>query len=124
MPADREQIRRARKLRRSMTPAEVILWRELRGRRFAGYKFRRQRPAGPFITDFYCHACRLIVGLDGETHIGREQADQTRQSKLERRGYNVIRFWNPAIYDDLECVLEAIYAECRKRSKPPIEKAD
>jgi very-short-patch-repair endonuclease len=118
MPTEPDHIRRARELRRVMTPAEVILWRELRGRRFAGYKFRRQRPLGRYIADFCCGACRLIVELDGETHIGREQADQARQADLESWGYKVIRFWNSDVYDDLDWVLEAIFDECRKRSHP------
>ncbi|MBT5237459.1 DUF559 domain-containing protein [Candidatus Peregrinibacteria bacterium] len=31
-----------KKLRRSMTPAETILWEMLRNRKFKGLKFRRQ----------------------------------------------------------------------------------
>jgi very-short-patch-repair endonuclease len=42
----------ARAMRRAPTGAERALWRLLRGRRFAGYKFRRQTPLGPFIVDF------------------------------------------------------------------------
>jgi very-short-patch-repair endonuclease len=114
-----ERIRRARELRRNATPAEVILWRELRDRRFAGFKFRRQWPVGPYVVDFYCRAGRLIVELDGESHVGKEAADQFRQAALEGCGYKVLRFWNPDVYDDLDCVLEAIYQECTRRAKPP-----
>jgi very-short-patch-repair endonuclease len=117
MPRERDQVRRARELRRAMTPAEVILWRALRGRRYAGFKFRRQRPIGRYLADFYCHDSKLIVELDGETHIGREEADQSRQRALEGWGYKVLRFWNPDIYDDFECVMEAIFEECQRRAK-------
>ena len=55
----------ARQLRREMTMAEAMLWRALRGSRFAGLKFRRQAPVGPYIADFLCIASRLIVELDG-----------------------------------------------------------
>ncbi len=37
-------VSRARRLRRDMSDAERKLWSELRGRRFVGCKFRRQRP--------------------------------------------------------------------------------
>ena len=42
----------ARQLRRHLTPQERRLWHQLRDRRFASYKFRRQHPAGPYIQDF------------------------------------------------------------------------
>ncbi|MEJ2619539.1 MAG: DUF559 domain-containing protein [Candidatus Thiodiazotropha sp.] len=41
---------RARKLRRTNTEAESCLWRHLRGRRLAGYKFRRQVIIEPYIA--------------------------------------------------------------------------
>jgi len=45
-------IRRARRLRREMSPAEVKLWCELRLRP-GGLKYRHQHPAGPYSLDFY-----------------------------------------------------------------------
>src|SRR5690242_7584763 len=43
-----------RKLRRNMTEAEQRLWRGLRLKQFAGYKFRRQHPFNAYIIDFVC----------------------------------------------------------------------
>lgn len=108
----------ARKFRKDMTPTEKILWQHLRGRRFVGYKFRRQHPLEPFIVDFYCESCKLIIELDGETHLTTEDYDSERKSALERKGYLVLRFWNNAVYDDLEAVLERIYQACRERTNP------
>jgi len=53
----------ARQLRKEMTDAERYLWKCLR--RFAGEKFRRQEPIGPYIVDFVSHSARLIIELDG-----------------------------------------------------------
>lgn len=103
---------RARQLRREMTPAEAILWKELRAKRFDGFKFRRQQPIDRYIADFFCPAAKLIVELDGETHVGREVPDATRQARLEELGYRVVRFLNSDVYDDLEMVLENIWAAC------------
>ena len=102
----------ARRLRREMTPAEVIVWRELRAKRFSGFKFRRQQPIDRFIADFFCPAAKLIVELDGETHVGREEHDASRQARLEELGYRVVRFLNSDVYDDLEMVLENVWAAC------------
>src|SRR5262249_40464202 len=54
----------ARKLRKERTDAEGLLWSLLRGRRLAGWKFRRQHPIEPYVLDFYCHEARLAVELD------------------------------------------------------------
>ena len=64
---------RARNLRRDLTPAEKILWPILRNRAFGGLKFRRQQEIGPFIVDFFCAAVRVVVELDGESHVGRKR---------------------------------------------------
>jgi very-short-patch-repair endonuclease len=109
------RIDRARQLRRQMTPAEGILWKHLRTRRFAGFKFRRQHPIGPFFADLACHECKLIVELDGESHLGAEHKDGQRSEYLSKHGWRVVRFWNFQVYEDLDMVLENIYLLCVKR---------
>ena len=67
------QRRRAKDLRRSQTEAEAFVWGELRSRRFAGFKFRRQVPLGNYIVDFVCleHGRVSGVGRDGRCHLAR-----------------------------------------------------
>ena len=98
----------ARQLRANMTPAEGILWRELRNRRFAGVKFRRQQPLDCYIADFFCAAARLVIELDGDSHMGKEERDAQRQIYIESHGIRVIRFWNVEVYDELGWVLDCI----------------
>src|SRR5450432_3345723 len=57
--------KRARTLRRTLTPAERKLWHALRDRRIQQLKFRRQAPVGAYIADFLCLEHRLIVEADG-----------------------------------------------------------
>jgi very-short-patch-repair endonuclease len=109
---DSDMTNIARPLRRGLTPAEKILWPMLRGRRFAGWKFRRQEPLDRYVADFFCARCRLIVELDGETHLGDEAADQKRQKYLESQGFRLLRFWNTQVFEEREAVLEAIYQAC------------
>jgi very-short-patch-repair endonuclease len=111
---------RARELRENMTPAEKILWSLLRDRRLVGFKFRRQQVVGSYIVDFFCATARLIVELDGETHLGKEPDDQRRQSWLEKEGYRVLRFWNTDVYEDKEVVIENIWRECESRTVRPL----
>src|SRR4051794_1020003 len=93
---------RARQLRRDLTPAEQRLWRHLRGRRLAEFKFRRQHPVGPFFVDMACVECQLLVELDGESHLGAEARDAARDAYLEERGWLILRFWNTQVYDEID----------------------
>src|SRR5665213_3352596 len=98
---------RARELRQTMTDAERRLWSVLRDRRLLGYKFRRQRPIGPFIVDFACIERRLVIEADGGQHADNE-ADARRTAWLERHGWRVVRFWNNDILLNAEGVAETI----------------
>jgi very-short-patch-repair endonuclease len=86
-------ISRAREQRQKMADSEKRLWYVLRGRRFLGYKFRRQVPIGPFIADFACISNRLIIEVDGFTHGNDEQEarDAGRTRWLEDKAWRVIR---------------------------------
>jgi primosomal protein N' (replication factor Y) len=86
----------ARGLRKQMTDAEKVLWKLLRRRQLGSFKFRRQRPIGPFVVDFACIERRLVVEADGGQHDG-SQSDVRRSSWLEERGWRILRFWNNEI---------------------------
>jgi len=96
-------------LRKSLTPAEALLWTNLKNSQLAGKKFRRQHSIGPFIVDFYCKECRVAVELDGDGHMTEtgSLADQKRTEFLKRFNVRVIRFENREVFDDLEAVLQA-----------------
>ena len=109
MPTERRQFARA--LRRQPTRAEDILWAQLRGSRFHGAKFRRQAPIDRYVVDFYCHAAKLAVELDGRQHEWFAGYDAGRTEVLERMGVRVIRFANEAVFADLDSVLARIRDE-------------
>jgi very-short-patch-repair endonuclease len=100
----------AKTLRRTQTDAERKLWFVLRGRQFAGFKFRRQQPIGPYIVDFVCFEARLVIELDGNQHGSDQGAayDQTRTRFLEKEGFRVIRIPNHEIHRGFDTVRDAI----------------
>ena len=100
----------ARKLRREQTEVERKLWWALRNRQFAGFKFRRQQPIGPYIADFACFEAGLVIELDGAQHVSRqnEAYDHMRTEFLQREGFQVLRFPNHEINSNFETVLDAI----------------
>ena len=100
----------ARAMRKRPTEAEKLLWRQLRGKRFNGLKFRRQHPIDRFIVDFYCRAARLVIEVGGSAHDAPEAIayDEARQQFLEERGLRLLRFSNEQVTNDTESVLQAI----------------
>src|SRR5262245_57666954 len=99
----------ARALRHESAPAEKILWKALRDRRFAGFKFRRQHPVGAHVVDFICLSLNLVVELDGESHLTRSAEDKQRDAWLESQGIKILRFWNTAVFDEFVAVMEKIW---------------
>src|SRR6185295_14845695 len=95
-------------LRKNLTQAEALLWLQLKNRKLDGKRFRRQQAIGPFIADFFCPECRLIVELDGaghKTELGAER-DAKRTEFIKKFGIRVIRFENKAVFTNMEGVLE------------------
>jgi very-short-patch-repair endonuclease len=95
-------------LRRRQTASELVLWQQLRGRRLAGWKFRRQHRIGPYFVDFVCLQARLVIELDGSQHAERAGYDLARTRFLEARGFRVLRYWNDAVFHRLDEMLDQI----------------
>jgi len=108
----------ARALRRNSTDAERILWSELRDHRLNGAGFRRQVPIDKYITDFMCHAAKLVIELDGGQHFSDrgEQADAARSAVIEAKGFQVLRFSNHDVMTNRAGVLETIAAAVAARA--------
>ncbi|MFC5067673.1 endonuclease domain-containing protein [Flaviflagellibacter deserti] len=107
MLRDGQKTNLARQLRAELTDCERILWRELRSRRFAGRKFRRQVPIGPYIADFVCLDAKLVIELDGGQH-SESARDEIRDAYLKSAGWTVLRFWNNDMLRNREGVLTVI----------------
>src|SRR6266850_2073110 len=112
---DRHLTGVAKRLRQEMTDAERVLWREVRAHRFAGVKFKRQEPLGPYVVDFVCYEAKLIVELDGGQHADQKAADEERTRWLGTRGFRVLRFWNNDVLTNIAGVMQVI-----ERNLPPL----
>lgn len=103
----KEKLERARELRRDMTPAEKILWQELRADKL-GAHFRRQQIIAGFIVDFYCHRAALVVEVDGDVHDLQQEDDARREKALSELGLRTIRFRNDEVVRKLSAVVGKI----------------
>jgi very-short-patch-repair endonuclease len=106
---DSPQLKEARRrLRQEQTEAERVLWKCLRSRKLSQYKFRRQHPIATYIADFCCLEAKLVIELDGASHVGRRKEDLNRTEVLENFGFRVVRFWNNEIIKHPEVVIKKI----------------
>ncbi len=101
---------RARKLRSSMTNAEVKLWKYLRMRQIAGVKFLRQRPIGDYIVDFYAPETKLIIEVDGGQYYEDKglEYDEIRDAYLKRLSLKVLHVSNLDVLYNIEGVVKKI----------------
>ena len=100
----------AKEMRREPTDAEAKMWRLLRDRRLAQFKFRRQVPFQNFILDFVCFEKRLVVEIDGSQHADSER-DTARESVLLAEGFRIARYWNNDVLQQPMSVLEDVLAK-------------
>ena len=97
-----------RKLRKSMTPAEVALWQMIRRKQLNNERFLRQYSIGNYVVDFYCPKHKLAIELDGEVHLYQQEYDDRRTEYLNSLGVTVIRFENSDVFNYSTRVLEEI----------------
>ena len=105
----------ARQMRRQPTVAENRLWHRLCAHQIRGAKFRRQFAIERFITDFCAPGLRLIIEVDGPTHEYSKEEDAIRQELLESAGFEVLRFTNLEVLNQLEAVLDRIDAAVQRK---------
>jgi len=112
-----EIFEKASVLKENMTPAEKILWEKLKDRTLFKQKFRRQHPVDIFIVDFYCHSLRLVIEVDRDYHLEKNQYeyDIGRSGELENWGLKVIRYTNDEILTNLNNVIQKIQTEINIR---------
>lgn len=101
-------VGRARDLRSAMTSAERHLWYDFL--RLQKPRWLKQRPIGSFIVDFYCAKLKLVIEIDGETHMNpeAERYDAERTSRLNELGIRVVRFTNAEVLEDFPGTCEKI----------------
>ncbi len=92
----------ARELRLRATPSEEALWSLPAAGR------SESRSVAGFIADFAAPSTRLIVEVDGGCHERRRGADASRDRKLARAGYRVLRLRAELVLAEPETALALV----------------
>ena len=100
----------ANKMRHNMTKAEACLWRYALRASSLGVPFRRERPIGRFIADFVCLPLKLVIEVDGVTHLYEETKikDAQKDTALNEMGFEVLRFDDHLILNNMDFVIGII----------------
>ena len=110
LPYNRKLIPNARELRKNATPQEKHLWYDF----LCSYpvRFQRQKTIDRFIVDFYCHAAKLVVEIDGSQHYSDDgMAYDEERTRILSQKYDltVIRFSNLDVDKHFRAVCETIH---------------
>ena len=104
----------------TVSKAEKRLWKVL-SKKQQGVGFKRQRPIAFYIVDFYAQEIKLVIEVDGNSHLNKGEYDRLRQDHLEILGNTVLRFSEGDVMQNLDLVLDRIQhvVFCLKRNPPP-----
>ena len=118
-------ISKARKLRRTMTLPEVLLWRQLKHHP-GGYLFRKQHPLDVYVLDFACIRTRLAIEVDGEAHSrgDRPQRDAKRDAVVAGLGFLTLRIPAIDVLNNMEGVISLIVETCKAKARPSLPRAE
>ena len=116
--ATRPKTERARELRRTMTPAERVLWDVLRGRAL-GLRVRPQHVIRGWIVDFYAFSASLVIEVDGDVHDLQSDEDERRSDALRAEGLAVLRVRNEEVLAHLPRVVARIVDAIHRSSGSP-----
>jgi very-short-patch-repair endonuclease len=102
-------VKRAKRLRRTLSKPEAMLWQRLRASP-CGEKFRRQHPAGNYVLDFYHARAKLCIEVDGIAHdMGdHPERDSVRDNWLKMFGIRTVRIPAIDVLRDPDSVVEMI----------------
>lgn len=117
LPYNHNLVPKAKELRKHATKEENHLWYDFL--RSYAVRFQRQKAIDGFIVDFYCHAAKLVIELDGSQHYTEQGLayDQERSAILQRYGLKVIRFSNREVMQEFFAVCDSIDQEVQSRIK-------
>lgn len=105
---------RRRLLRHDSTPAEKLLWTELRNKKL-GHRFIRQYSVDGYVLDFYCPKAKLGIEVEGGIHERTKTYDTYRERYLREFNIKILKFKNEKVVSNIGEVLKLISLSLPKR---------
>ena len=102
LPFNPKLRERAKELRKAGNLPEVLFWNRVKQNQFLNLDFDRQKIIGNYIVDFYCPNAHVVIEIDGDSHIGKEEYDKNRDLFLESLNLVVIHIDVDSILNHLD----------------------
>jgi len=96
----------AKELRKAGILHEVLLWNQLKSKKLHGLDFDRQKIIGNYIVDFYCAEKKVVIEVDGISHVGKESYDAQRDQYLQGLELTVIHLTDREVLGNMDGVIE------------------
>ena len=106
--SSKKPVKAAINLRKNSTEVERFLWSYLRRSQLEGFKFRRQQPLGKYIVDFVNFRKKIVIEVDGGQHAIKRVKDRERDKWLRKEGFEILRFWDNEVLENIEGVLKVV----------------
>ena len=109
----------ARALRNKSTLSEVLLWNCIKNKQL-GFTFNRQQSVGNYIVDFLCRKEKVVIEIDGDSHDGKTEYDETRDKYLKEQGLIVIHIHDYAVKFNIDGVIGYIQDNIKSRTSTEV----
>jgi very-short-patch-repair endonuclease len=113
----KQKIQWAIQMRKRPTKAERKLKRALQPFK-STFRIKNQHVLFGYIADFAFIKSKIIVEVDGPSHIGNEIWDKNRDLVFRKHGWRTMRFTNQQVLQDIETVLKRIGEALGYERKP------
>ena len=108
LPANPNLKGRAKALRQARNLSEVLFWMQVTKGGFHKIDFDRQKVIGNYIVDFYVKKLRLIIEIDGSSHIGKEDYDAEREKFLVSLGLKMYRISVTDVFKNMHIIKSSL----------------
>ena len=105
LPYNPNLLQRAKELRKAGVLSEVLLWNQLKNRKFKNLDFDIQKVIGNYIVDFFCATYIVVIEVDGVSHDFKYDYDMQRDTFLKELGLNIIHIPDSDVKRDINAVI-------------------
>lgn len=89
-----------------------------------GIPFYAQLPLHHYFADFVGADRNFIIEIDGSSHLGKEEYDQNRDTRLSRAGFDTFRLWSDEVTEEnIQHIIDQSEHVGREEMNKRIEKA-
>jgi very-short-patch-repair endonuclease len=68
-------------------------------------------------VDFYCARLKLVIEIDGTSHLDKREYDKMRDNDLKTLGLKILRYDDLQVINNFEMIEKQFYIDINTRAK-------